>query len=139
MEAFAAMCLNHDTERESFAESCKEHVKMIFPAPVDYETWKPVIGAIRADIGAYAAICFRKAYKALYENLPSAGTGTGSGGKGMNAKRAATGLQSRIDAVVEYMAKIPKKSINAKVMAQLADAVEALTDAGDAFSKAVNE
>lgn len=137
MQEFAAVCLEHDIGREAFTTTTHALVQKIGAMPI--ETWKPVIAAIRADVSEYAAKVYRAAYKAIYGALPNKGTGTGKGTKGMSPKKAAAGLASRVQAVVDYVAGMGKLDINAATLAKVAKAAEALLSASESLKRAVNE
>lgn len=139
VENFAVLTMDHQLEVEAFTIEARAIFGRVFPTLPDFATWKPVIASIKAQLGDYNAKAFRNACKALHGKLPSAGTGKGSGSKGMSPKRFASGLDTRVQAVVEYITSAKKLDINAAMLARVTKAAEAMLEASDSLKRAVNE
>lgn len=141
MGEFATLWMDKQLSEEAFTVESHAIVGRIFARAVEWATWKPVIKSVKDQLGARAAMSFRAAYKAKHGNLPSAGTGTGSGTKGMSPKRFATGLETKVAAVVDYIAKAKadKLDVNAVTLAKIAKLAESLMDATIGLQKAVAE
>ncbi len=139
VEEYGAVAMDFALSRDAFITEAKRIVSTLWPKPVAYDTWRPVVSAIRQEIGASPAMSFRAAYKAIHGKLPSKGAGTGEGRKGMSPKRAATGFAARVRELLVTFAAVKTQDIDQGTMRRLATAVEAISKASAALTAAVNE
>jgi len=141
VDAFGALCAAKVQADGTFTDRAHALVGEIFPKPCDFTSWKPIAKGIRVQYGDRARSTFSTAYKTLHGALPSAGTGSGEGTKGMSPKRAANTLLSRVGAVFDYMATLRKvkANVNAAALDNVATAVNALMEACQALKASVNE
>jgi hypothetical protein len=149
----------HDARAESLKARMRGLVAKVWPKACDFDTYNnvrsvayqyDVAGALIAapkegekrapNVGAmYWGKCLAEAYKTAHGALPTKGTGTGEGTKGMSPKRAARGFASKVADVLEYVATLKKQDINASVLGRVEKAVAELIAATEAMAKAVNE
>jgi hypothetical protein len=116
-------------------------VRYLWPRGASFTAWKPVIRAVR-DLSDYAAMVLRTAYKQVHKALPSAGTGSGEGTKGMSAKRAVAALGTRINAVIAYLegtVTANAENIPGEALDATATAASALLDAWQLLTAAIAE
>jgi hypothetical protein len=139
IEDYAAMCLDHQLVRDTWVVESRAIVARIFPRLPDWKAWKPLMQTLRAELGKYAADEFRNAVKAAHGALPTAGTGKGSGTKGVSAKREAKAFASEVDALLARLERVRKCDIDGATLAKVAKAVDGIVDACAALAKAVNE
>lgn len=132
IEGICALALSraiHEQAREDDMSAIEDTIREHFARPLSWDDWQPITSAIRNYAGPSPAMTFRNAYKAVHGALPSAGTGSGSGRKGVSPKRAAAGLHARVDALAEFIAdtlETQRDKLNGLALAEIAAAVVAL-------------
>lgn len=158
-DALSTCIASHRDERESFTLEARLLVDAIFPAgrePIKAD-WVEFVSGVAEEVAlardvdvadetafkkatSYAKKCIRDAYTAGGRELPSAGDGEpGARKPGSSPKKSAKGLQSRVLDLVNYVAALDARNINANVLRKVTAAVQAMAVAADAFAKAANE
>lgn len=155
IERIAVEAIEFESLESGFRASMRAHVAELHPSgDVGYATYNAIVRALRTHAGDYAAKAYRDAVRRLpgrgylpatdeYQEqlgeLPTAGKGKGEGIKGQTPAKWYAGVHRHLDEITERMAKVPRGSINAKVLGEFINAYRAMVKADAALKRAIAE
>lgn len=140
-------CIEEAERRMEFRLQFQTGIVHLFPSAkaVTWETYKHAARFVRYTFGDHAYKIFREEIRALcafYEiPMPSAGTGNGSGTKGLTPTKYAQGFTRRVEDLIEFAATVKgmKDRPDAATLREVTAAMQALRTAMLHLNKAVNE
>ena len=140
-------CVEEAERRGEFRAQFQIGIVHLFPTAksIVWDTYKHAARYCRYTFGDHAYKIFREEIRALCEfhgvEMPSAGTGSGNGTKGLTPTKYAQGFTSRVTALIEFAAKAKgmKDKPNAATLREVTSAMQALRTAMMHLNKAVNE
>lgn len=141
-------CIEEADRRMEFRAQFQVGIVHLFPTARSLDDWacyKHAARFCRYTFGDHAYKIFREEIRALCEfhgvAMPSAGTGSGNGTKGLTPTKYAQGFTSRVEQLIEFAAKAKgmKDKPNAATLREVTAVMQALRLAMLHLNKAVNE
>jgi len=141
-------CVEEAERRGEFRVHFQAGIVHLFPTARSLDDWacyKHAARFVRYTFGDHAYKIFREEIRALCEfhgvAMPSAGTGSGNGTKGLTPTKYAQGFTSRVEQLIEFAAKAKgmKDKPNAATLREVTAVMQALRLAMQHLNKAVNE
>jgi len=141
-------CVEEAERRGEFRAQFQLGIVHLFPTARSLDDWacyKHAARFVRYTFGDHAYKIFREEIRALCEfhgvAMPTAGTGSGNGTKGLTPTKYAQGFTSRVEQLIEFAAKAKgmKDRPNAATLREVTNAMQTLRTAMQHLNKAVNE
>ena len=141
-------CVEEAERRGEFRAQFQLGIAHLFPTARSLDDWacyKHAARFVRYTFGDHAYKIFREEIRALCEfhgvAMPTAGTGSGNGTKGLTPHKFAQGMTSTIEALIDKAtkAKSMKDKLDAKTMREVAELVMLARTVMQHVNKAVNE
>ena len=141
-------CVEEAERRGEFRAQFQIGIVHLFPTARSLDDWacyKHAARFVRYTFGEHAYRIFREEIRALCEfhgvEMPSAGTGSGNGTKGLTPRKFAQGMTATIEALIDKAtkAKSMKDKLDAKTMREVAELVMLARTVMQHVNKAVNE